>query len=190
MYFETTVARSIRKSSRPRSRASTCASHRLPRAGLAGEQHLQPLRARHRPLVAPLGEHEVAVAQVGRDGGEHLALALRQRRGRPSRRPARAARRARPGRVLDACLAPRSRSVGDGVALAPRSGREARDLGRLDDLPDREAELRRHVAHVSVLRVSCGPGCPAARRSSAAAPRRRRRCGRRARSQRRARRHR
>ena len=58
--------------------------HRLAGARLAREQHLEPLGARDGALVAPLGEHAVAVAQVGRDRAEHLALAVGQHEVRPA----------------------------------------------------------------------------------------------------------
>ena len=50
--------------------------HRLAGAGLAREQDLQALGARDGLLVAPVGEHAVAVAQVGADRLQQLALAL------------------------------------------------------------------------------------------------------------------
>ena len=58
--------------------------HRLAGARLAREQHLEPLGARDGALVAPLREHAVAVAEVGGDRAEHLALAVGQDEVRPA----------------------------------------------------------------------------------------------------------
>ena len=119
--------------------------HRLAGAGLAGEQHLQALRAGDRPLVAPVGQHAVAVAQVGRDRLQQLALALRHHEvvpavaGRDSRGQLAQARR---GRLAGAEV----ELVGRRCLAPVRGRRQPGHLGGLDDLADREPELGGHVA--------------------------------------------
>ena len=69
-------ARSTRNRSSPRSRGDHLRRHRLAGARLAREQDLEPLGPRHGDLVAPLRQHLVAVAQVGRDRAQQVELAL------------------------------------------------------------------------------------------------------------------
>ena len=133
--------------------------HRLAGAGLAREQDLQALRARDRLLVAPVRQHAVAVAQVGGDRLQQLALAL----GDDEVLPAVAGRE--PGGEL---AEPR----GGGLAraevdvgrrrrrLAARGRGQPRDLGGLDDLRHREPELRGHVAGLGRA-GEVGPGLAA-----------------------------
>ena len=124
--------------------------HRLARAGLAREEHLQALRAGDGPLVAPFGEHEVAVAEVSGDRAEHFALALRQDEIVPGERRIEARRELAEPRARG--LAGAQVEVGGRRAsVAPRRRGEARNLGRLGDLAHRQPELGRDVG--DVLRV-------------------------------------
>ena len=98
MYFETTVARSTRNRSSPRSR------RRAPARPSSSRFRTRPANSTLSPwvratgrLVAPLGQHPVAVAQVRRDRAQHLELALGEHQVVPAVTPGRAATRARRG---------------------------------------------------------------------------------------------
>ena len=111
--------------------------HRLAGPGLAREQDLQALGLRDAALVGPVGQHLVAVAQVGGDRQQRVALAAGDDEVVP-----------RVGRLQ----APGERAQARGGRLA-RARVEVlpahqRDPRRLLDLADREPELRADVGHV------------------------------------------
>ena len=145
MYLDTIVARSTRKISSPSSAASTCAAIVLPVPDSPANSTFRPCVRATALLVAPVRQHAVAVAQVRRDRLQQLALAL----GHHEVVPAEAGRE--PRREL--AEPRRGRLAGTEVELFRRrcrapvgGGGEPRHLGGLDDLADREPELRGHVA--------------------------------------------
>ena len=77
-HFETTVARSIRNSSSPRSDGEHACGQRLAGARVAGEHRDQALRAARAPAEAPLVEHELAMAQERRQRAQQHERALGQ----------------------------------------------------------------------------------------------------------------
>ena len=136
-YLDTIVARSTWKMSSPRSAGEHLRGHRLAGPGLAREQDLQALGLRDAALVAPVGQHLVAMAQVGGDRVQRVELAIRDDEVVPRvGRLEPLGERAR--RDEDASRAPASRSRPCTSATRAASSICA----------DREPELRAHVGDV------------------------------------------
>ena len=163
MYFETTVARSIRKSSRPRSRASTWAAIVLPVPDSPAKSVFSPCVAARRCARSPTRR------APGRGGGGSAEIERRTSSGcsgstswsQPNAGSSRAA--SSPSRPLDALARAQVEVARRRGRLALDRGGVARHLGGVGDLAHRQAELRGDVVHVVRRRRAAAQ---AARRSA------------------------
>ena len=138
MYLHTIVARSTWNMSRPRSLGQHLRGHRLAGPGLAREQDLQALGLRDAALVAPVGQHLVAMAQVGGDRAQRVELAIRDHQVLP-----------RVGRLEP--LGERARGATRTPRARPRRGRgraTSATCAASAICADREPELRADVGDV------------------------------------------
>ena len=142
--------------------ASTWPAIVLPVPDSPANSTFSPWRPRDGLLVAPVGEHEVAVAQVGRDRVQHLELALGRSRG-PSQLEAgrRAATASSPSRVLEALARAEVEVRRRSARRSPRAVAASRATSAASTIcADREPELGGDVVASSVPVRAAHAGAP------------------------------